>query len=197
LRRSPPHVPGAGVTPGAPRCRQRSVSRSRSPALPARPSLPSTDDDRQRDPVGGGGGRGRCRRDGEPDDGTDRRARHHFYLDGDGRPQAAGEIFLQPGRSQPSFSVAITDNSAVVASRLPLLVVGQASPQVIGCVSHNKRCAARVLTSRRHLDAARSKRFHSKTAADLTPGVRSLSAPRKSPQKGVTNRPHQSWFRSG
>jgi hypothetical protein len=45
---------------------------------------------------------------------------------------------LQPGRSQPSFSVAITDNPAVVASSLPLLVVGQASPQVIGWVSRNK-----------------------------------------------------------
>ena len=48
------------------------------------------------------------------------------------------KYFLQPGRSQPSFWVAITDNPSVVADSLPLRVVGQASPQVIDWVSCNK-----------------------------------------------------------
>src|SRR5437899_4355810 len=41
------------------------------------------------------------------------------------------KYFLQPGRSRPSFSVAITDIPSVVANSLPLRVVRQASPQVI------------------------------------------------------------------
>src|SRR5438034_10284381 len=41
------------------------------------------------------------------------------------------KYFLQPGRSRPSFSVAITDIPSVVAYSLPLRVVRQASPQVI------------------------------------------------------------------
>src|SRR5437899_996574 len=48
------------------------------------------------------------------------------------------EYFLQPGRSQPSFSVAVADNPSVVANILPLRVVRQASPQVIDWVSRNK-----------------------------------------------------------
>jgi hypothetical protein len=46
--------------------------------------------------------------------------------------------FLQPGRSQPSFSVAVADNPSVVANSLPLRVVRKASPQVIDWVSRNK-----------------------------------------------------------
>jgi hypothetical protein len=48
------------------------------------------------------------------------------------------EYFLQPGRSQPSFSVAIADVPVVVANSLPSRVVRQASPQVIDWVSRNK-----------------------------------------------------------
>jgi hypothetical protein len=48
------------------------------------------------------------------------------------------KYFLQPGRSQPSFSVAITDIPTVVANSLPLRVVRQASPQVIDWVARNR-----------------------------------------------------------
>src|SRR5467141_1587769 len=48
------------------------------------------------------------------------------------------KYFLQPGRSQPSFSVAVADNPSVVANSLPLRVVRQALPQVIDWVSRNK-----------------------------------------------------------
>jgi hypothetical protein len=48
------------------------------------------------------------------------------------------KYFLQPGRSQPSFSVAIADTPAVIANSLPLRVVRQRSPQVIDWVSRNK-----------------------------------------------------------
>jgi hypothetical protein len=48
------------------------------------------------------------------------------------------KYFLQPGRSQPSFSVAVADNPTVIANRLPLRVVRQRSPQVIDWVSRNK-----------------------------------------------------------
>jgi hypothetical protein len=48
------------------------------------------------------------------------------------------EYFLQPGRSQPSFSVAVADNPTVIANSLPLRVVRQRSPQVIDWVSRNK-----------------------------------------------------------
>ena len=48
------------------------------------------------------------------------------------------KYFLQPGRSQPSFSVAITDNPSVVANSLPLCVVRRVSPQVIDWVSRNE-----------------------------------------------------------
>ncbi len=47
------------------------------------------------------------------------------------------KYFLQPGRSQPSFSVSIADMPSVVASRLPPRVVRQMSPQVIKWVSRN------------------------------------------------------------
>ncbi len=48
------------------------------------------------------------------------------------------KYFLQPGRSQPSFSVSIADAPAVVANSLPTRVVRQMSPQVIDWVSRNK-----------------------------------------------------------
>ena len=48
------------------------------------------------------------------------------------------KYFLQPGRSQPSFSVAIADIPTVVANSLPVRVVRQVSPQVIDWVSRNK-----------------------------------------------------------
>jgi hypothetical protein len=48
------------------------------------------------------------------------------------------EYFLQPGRSQPSFSVTISDVPAVAANSLPVRVVRQISPQVINWVSRNK-----------------------------------------------------------
>ena len=48
------------------------------------------------------------------------------------------KYFLQPGRSQPSFSVAIADVPTVVANSLPVRVVRQLSPQVIDWVSRNK-----------------------------------------------------------
>jgi hypothetical protein len=41
------------------------------------------------------------------------------------------KYFLQPGRSQPSFSVAVTDIPTVVANSLPLRVVRWASSRVI------------------------------------------------------------------
>ena len=46
--------------------------------------------------------------------------------------------FSQPGRSQPSFSVAVVDNPTVIANSLPLRVVRQRSPQVIDWVLRNK-----------------------------------------------------------
>jgi hypothetical protein len=48
------------------------------------------------------------------------------------------KYFLQPGRTQPSFSVSIGDAPAVVANSLPVRAVRQMSPQVIEWVSRNK-----------------------------------------------------------
>jgi hypothetical protein len=48
------------------------------------------------------------------------------------------KYFLQPGRSQPSFSVAVADVPIVVANSLPVRVVRHMSPQVIDWVSRNK-----------------------------------------------------------
>jgi hypothetical protein len=48
------------------------------------------------------------------------------------------KYFLQPGRSQPSFSVTISDPPAVVANSLPIRVLRQTSPQVIAWVLRNK-----------------------------------------------------------
>jgi len=48
------------------------------------------------------------------------------------------KYFLQPGQSQPSFSVTISDAPAVAANSLAVRVVRQMSPQVIDWVSRNK-----------------------------------------------------------
>src|SRR6516162_9527148 len=48
------------------------------------------------------------------------------------------KYFLQPGRSQPSFSVTVADIPTVVATSLPIRVVRQRSPQVIDWVLRNK-----------------------------------------------------------
>src|SRR3954454_7656495 len=48
------------------------------------------------------------------------------------------KYFLQPGRSQPSFSVAIADTPTVVANSLPVRITRQRSSQVIDWVSRNK-----------------------------------------------------------
>ena len=48
------------------------------------------------------------------------------------------KYFLEPGRSQPSFSVAVADTPTVVANSLPVRVVRQLSPQVVDWVSRNK-----------------------------------------------------------
>jgi hypothetical protein len=48
------------------------------------------------------------------------------------------KYFVQPGRTQPSFSVSIAEIPAVVAHSLPARVVRQMSPQVIEWVSRNR-----------------------------------------------------------
>src|SRR5271166_1761939 len=48
------------------------------------------------------------------------------------------KYLLQPGRSQPSFSVTIADAPTVAANSLSVRVVRQMSPQVINWVSRNK-----------------------------------------------------------
>jgi hypothetical protein len=48
------------------------------------------------------------------------------------------KYFVRPGRTQPSFSVSISDAPAVVANSLPARTMRQLSPQVIAWVSRNK-----------------------------------------------------------
>jgi len=48
------------------------------------------------------------------------------------------KYFVQPGRTQPSFSVSVADAPAVVANSLSARVVRQMSPQVIDWVLRNK-----------------------------------------------------------
>ena len=48
------------------------------------------------------------------------------------------KYFERPGRSQPSFSVTISDTPSVIANSLPDRVVRQMSPQVIAWVSQNR-----------------------------------------------------------
>lgn len=45
---------------------------------------------------------------------------------------------MQPGRTQPSFSVSIGDAPAVVANSLPTRTVRQSAPQVIEWVRRNQ-----------------------------------------------------------
>jgi hypothetical protein len=46
--------------------------------------------------------------------------------------------FVQPGRTQPSFSVSIADTPAFVANSLPARTVRQISPQVTEWVRRNR-----------------------------------------------------------
>ena len=48
------------------------------------------------------------------------------------------KYFVQPGRSQPSFSVSIADPPAVVANSLPARTMRQISPKVIEWVWLNR-----------------------------------------------------------
>jgi len=48
------------------------------------------------------------------------------------------KYFMQPGRTQPRFSVSVADTPTVVANSLPARTVRQMSPQVIAWVSRNK-----------------------------------------------------------
>src|SRR5215469_9321340 len=48
------------------------------------------------------------------------------------------KYFMQPGRTQPSFSVSIADPPTVVANSLPARTLRQLSPQVIEWVLRNK-----------------------------------------------------------
>ena len=48
------------------------------------------------------------------------------------------KYYVQPGRTQPSFSVPISDNPSVAANSLPVHVMRQMSPQVIRWVALNK-----------------------------------------------------------
>jgi hypothetical protein len=48
------------------------------------------------------------------------------------------KYFVQPGRTQPSFSVSVADPPAVVANSLPARTLRQMAPQVIEWVSRNR-----------------------------------------------------------
>ena len=48
------------------------------------------------------------------------------------------KYFVQPGRTQPSFSVSIGDVPAVVANSLPTRIVRRMAPRVIDWVLRNK-----------------------------------------------------------
>ncbi len=48
------------------------------------------------------------------------------------------KYFVQPGRTQPSFSVSIGDAPAVVANSLPARTVNRIAPQVIAWVTLNR-----------------------------------------------------------
>ena len=48
------------------------------------------------------------------------------------------KYFLQPGRTQPSFSVSVAEVPSVVANSLPARVVRQMAPRVIEWVSRNR-----------------------------------------------------------
>ena len=65
------------------------------------------------------------------------------------------KYYVQPGRTQPSFSVTIAENLAVVANSLPVRVLGRTSPQVIRWVSLNNDA---LLDFRNHGETGRSRR---------------------------------------
>ena len=48
------------------------------------------------------------------------------------------KYYVQPGRTQPSFSVTISDTPAVAANSLPIRVLRQMSPPVIQLVALNR-----------------------------------------------------------
>ena len=48
------------------------------------------------------------------------------------------KYFLQPGRTQPSFSVSIADQPTVVANSLPQRVFRQTAPHVVAWVTLNR-----------------------------------------------------------
>ncbi len=48
------------------------------------------------------------------------------------------KYFVQPGRTQPSFSVSVADPPAVVANSLPARTLREMAPRVIEWVSLNK-----------------------------------------------------------
>jgi hypothetical protein len=48
------------------------------------------------------------------------------------------KYFVQPGRTQPSFSITISDRPSVVANSLPARIMRQMSPQVVQWVAANK-----------------------------------------------------------
>jgi hypothetical protein len=48
------------------------------------------------------------------------------------------KYFMQPGRTEPSFSVSISDTPVVVANSLPARVVRRMSPRVVEWVSRNR-----------------------------------------------------------
>jgi hypothetical protein len=48
------------------------------------------------------------------------------------------KYFMQPGRTEPSFSISISDKPVVVANSLPARVVRRMSPRVVEWVSLNK-----------------------------------------------------------
>jgi hypothetical protein len=48
------------------------------------------------------------------------------------------KYFVQPGRTQPGFSVSISDAPAVVANSLPARTVRQVGPQVVEWVQRNR-----------------------------------------------------------
>jgi hypothetical protein len=103
------------------------------------------------------------------------------------------KYLLQPGRTQPSFSVSVADAPAVVANSLPAWVVRQMAPQVPACVQGpqyrmglaESRRAAGFLAPWRHLDPSRSYPFYPKAAGRLThPRQRSNTFIRHSRESG-------------
>src|SRR5258708_33793628 len=49
------------------------------------------------------------------------------------------KYYVQPGRSQPSFSITISDSPAVAANSLPVRVLRQIAPQVTQGVPFNRK----------------------------------------------------------